>query len=162
MVSDSIDSSNSRGRTITRKERERRMQWVADELARMTPLRDLYVKFSAQFGAGRRCAEKYVRRVHDEWAEAGAANRETKRAEIERSADLVYREALLAKNFKVAVQALDLKTRLHGLNRPDADAAAGPVTLIFELEERPLPAAPHLEAGGDSEGVRAVSGPRRG
>lgn len=153
--------------TIPRDEVERREAFVEDALAGLTPLAELYRAFRATFQTGQRTAERYVRRVHERWAAEPGADRAGKRREIERAADLAFRLARADNNPRAMVAALDLKAKLHGLDRPEADAATGDVAVVFECEPAPgdaaaVPAAADLAPGGDPPGHRALPGPGRG
>lgn len=137
---------------IERDEVARRLAFVEEQLATLTPLRELYPAFRKKFGTSQRTAERYVRRVHEAWAAEAPAKREHKRGEIERAADVLYRVALARKDARGMSAALDLKAKLHGLYRPeDNDDPAAPVHVHFDCEPAPgaVPAPPHVAASGD-------------
>jgi hypothetical protein len=101
------------------------MKFVEERLAELMPLHELYPAFRKQFGVGQRCAERYVARVHAQWAAEVRVDREAKRAEIEHAADAVFRAALTKKDFRSANAALDLKSKLHGLQRTEVSGPNG-------------------------------------
>ncbi len=144
-----------------------RLAFVETGLAALTPVAEVRAAFRKKFGVKHRCAEKYVQRVRDRWADEGkhVVERAAKRAEIERAADLTFREARSAGDYRVMIAALQLKTLLHGLNRPDDDAPAGDITVVFECEAEPadggVPAAADVAPGPDPPGPRALPGPGR-
>lgn len=111
--------SGKPGRPVPRDEVARREQFVEDALAEMQTVTQIKQAFRAEFKVGQRCAEKYVRRVHDRWQAEGKAtvDREAKRVEIERAADLAFRRAWQGPrpDARAAVAALQLKAKLHGL-----------------------------------------------
>lgn len=150
---------------ITRDQVAQRERFVEEQLAALASLPEVYRLFREKFGVGQRTAERYARRVYDRWAAEGAASREAKRAEIERAADLTFRDARARNDSRAQVAALMLKTQLHGLNRPEAPAAAGDFDLVFELEGAPadrLSAEADVAAGGDLPGDGAAPGAGRG
>lgn len=104
---------------ITRDLVARRERFVEERLAGLVPLLEVYREFEAAFGVGRRTAERYARRVYDRWQAEGEATRAAKRAEIERAADLTFRDARAKRDTRTQVAVLTLKAQLHGLNRPD-------------------------------------------
>jgi hypothetical protein len=154
------DDAPKTGKKIHRDEVARRMAFVESALATLMPLRELYPAFHAEFGVSRRCAEKYVRRVHERWKLEGEADRETKRVEIERAADLAFRLAAAAKNpdAKAMIAALTLKAKLYGLvseRHEHSGPNGGPIphtidvgALHRRLRERLARRAGEPDAGG--------------
>jgi len=117
-------NSGQRGRSITRDERARREAFVEDQLATFVPLRELYPAFRARFKTNLRTAQKYVRRVHEQWSKEGkGVDRDAKRVEIEHGADAAFRLAMARMDARAAVSALDLKAKLHGLLRVQTEVS---------------------------------------
>lgn len=140
------------GKKIPRDEVSRRMQFVEDGLAALMPLEHLYAAFREAFGVGQRCAEKYVRRVHERWAAEPAPQREQTRRDIARAADVVFRQALARRDHRAAVSALELKGKLDGLLTQKIEHSGSltidPDALFRELQARRARPGRGADAGG--------------
>jgi hypothetical protein len=146
--------SGQPGHCIPRDEIARRLAFVEDALAAMLPTDRVKREFRREFGVGERCAEKYLRRVLDRWEAEGkaAVDRDAKRVEIEQGLNLTVRRALAGPrpDARAAVNALQLKAKLHGLahDRLEHSGPAG----------GPIPHHHHdVDAGHLSERIGALA-----
>lgn len=158
--------SGKPGRPVPRDEVARRERFVEDALAAMQTVEQVKRDFRAEFKTGQRCAEKYVRRVHDRWTAEGKAtvDREAKRVEIERAADLAFRRALEGPkpDLRAAAAILQLKAKLHGLASDRLEHSGpngGPIPHKHDVDAAALSARIAALAAGRPGGAPGAGAP---
>lgn len=100
---------------ISKVQKRERLDFTEGLLVELYSTREIIAMLRDRFGIGHRAAEYYIADVQKRWLAESNANREAKIAEIEHTTNATIREARAAQNYGAAVQALNLKAKLHGL-----------------------------------------------